>query len=63
VKWDFLADCSASHATSVVQTIKRSIKLIYTQSERGERQGQRQRKWAMLWNGVPHLYLSGEVQN
>lgn len=37
VKWNFLAYCSASHATSVVQTIKRSIKLIYTQSERGKR--------------------------
>lgn len=37
MKWNFLAYCSASHATSVVQTIKRSIKLIYTQSERGKR--------------------------
>lgn len=37
MKWNSLAYCSASHATRVVQTIKRSIKLIYTQSERAER--------------------------
>lgn len=37
MKWNFLAYCSASHATSIVQTIKRSIKLIYTQSEGGKR--------------------------
>ena len=37
VKWNFLAYCSASHTASVVQTIKWSIKLIYTQSERGKR--------------------------
>ena len=43
MKWNFLAYCSASHATSVVQTIKRSIKLIYTQSrERKERDRDRE---------------------
>lgn len=62
VKWNFLAYCSASHATSVVQTIKRSIKLIYTQSERGKRDRDKG-KWVMLWNWILHLSLCGEVQN
>lgn len=30
---------------------------------REEREGQRHRKWVMLWNWRPHFSLSGEVQN
>lgn len=52
MKWKYLAYCSASHATSIVETIKRSIKLIYT-----ERKGQRQREYVMLWSLISHLSL------
>lgn len=56
VKWNFLAYCSASHATGVVQTIKRSIKLIYTQSERGKR-GTEMENGECFGIGY-HVYLS-----